>query len=606
MSFPAPATTWIRALYSRRQVLLLVTPLVMAISLLACTGPPPRPQAFARGATQAVQAYLRELIVYEMRENKIQGLSIALVDGPKIIWAEGFGYADVANSIKATPDTLYRIGSISKLFNAVAALQLAEQGQLDLDRPIQDYLSDFAIRSRFTPQPTFTARQLMTHHSGLPADYLNGWNSEEPLRYMRQQLKDEYMAYPPNTLSAYSNLGATVLGHVVETLAGEPYADWLKTRVLSPIGMENSYVAARLKPDARLARPYDDAGKLTDYVVIRDVPAGGLVSNVVELGHFMRTVFNQGQTPTGQTLLRPETLADMMQRQNRGIPLDFDLAMGLGWAIDPSWPEPAGPLLGHGGSDGAFNAQLAVLPQQQLGVVVLANSAGALPAVLEVAKAALQALLQAKTGIALPPERDVRQRPAITLSPQQLHRYAGAYETAFGFVEVDVEGQRLWGQSGSDRVELVPIGEDECRVEYKLLGLIPAGPKEWQTHHFRYVRVGSEELLLAVSDRGARRLVGIKIHPVPVPTAWRARLGHYAVPDALQKTVKRIALRQDDRGFLYLEFDGERGVTLQPLSDGEAVIAGLGRGKQETVRAQEIEGVTHVYYSGLVSTKLKD
>jgi hypothetical protein len=327
---------------------------------------------------------------------------------------------------------------------------------------------------------------------------------------------------------------------------------------------------------------------------------------VVELSHFMRTVFKQGQTPTGQTLLRPETLADLMRRQNPGIPLDFDLAMGLGWAIDNHWPEPAGPLLWHGGSDGYFNAQLAVLPEQRLGVVVLANSTGAMPAIMEIAKAALQALLQAQTGVAPPPERDVRQLPEVALSAQQLQSYTGAYETVFGFVEVGVDGQRLWGQSGSDRVELVPIGEDEFRIEYHLLGLIPAGPREWQTHRFRYVRRGSEELLLGVNDRGARRLVGIKIHPVPVPKVWLARLGRYSVPDAMPKTVKQIALRQDDRGFLYLEFDGERGVTLQPLSDHEAIIAGLGRGKQETFRAKEIDGVTHLYYSGLVSAKLKD
>ena len=591
---------------SSNRILGLAIWIAIALGLLACAGPPTRPQEFARGDTQAVQAYLRQLIAYEMRETKILGLSIALVDGQTLVWAEGFGHADVANRIEATPDTLYRIGSISKLFNAVAALQLAEQGQLDLDRPIQDYLPDFAIRSRFTPQPTFTARQLMTHHSGLPADYLKDWNSEEPLRYVRQQLKDEYMAYPPNTLSAYSNLGVTVLGHVVETLAGEPYADWLKTQVLSPMGMERSYFAAKPKLDASLAKPYDDEGNLTDYVAIRDVPAGGMMSNVIELSQFIRAVFNQGRSPTGKPVLRPETLADMMRQQNQGIPLDFDVAMGLGWVIDNHWPEPAGPMLWHGGSDGYFNAQLAVLPQQQLGVVVLANSASALPAVMEVAKAALQVLLQAKTGIAPPPERTVRDLPTVTLSAQQLNQFAGAYETGFGFVEVGVDGQRLWGQLGSDRVALVPIGEDEFRIEYKLWGLIPAGPREWQTHSFRHARVGSEELLLGVNDRGARLLVGIKIHPVPIPPAWLSRLGHYAVPDAMRKEIKRIALRQDDRGFLYVEFDGERGVTLQPLSDREAVIAGLGRGRQETVRAEEIDGVSHLYYSGLVSAKLKD
>lgn len=118
------------------------------------------------------------------------------------------------------------------------------------------------------------------------------------------------------------------------------------------------------------------------------------------------------------------------------------------------------------------------------------------------------------------------------------------------------------------------------------------------------------ELLLMVNDRGARRLIGIKIHPVPIPKAWLARLGKYSVPASsplrLLKNIQQIALRQDDRGFLYLEFDSQRGFTLLPLSDHEAVIAGLGRGKQETFRAKEIDGVTHLYYSGLVHTKLKD
>lgn len=589
-----------------KRLLLSVACIAAAMGLFSCAGVPTPPSEFARGDTEAVKNYLRQRIAYEMRENKIQGLSIALVEGQKIIWAEGFGYANVADQIKATPDTLYRIGSISKLLNTVAALQLTEQGKLNLDQPIQNYLPDFSIQSRFSPHPTFTARQLMTHHSGLPSDYLSGWNSEEPLRYVRRQLKDEYMAYPPGTISAYSNLGAAVLGHVVETIAGEPYADRLKTQVLLPMGMEKSYFAAKPKPDANLAKPYDRDGELSDYVVIRDFPAGGMTSNVLELSQFMRTMFNQGQSPTGRAVMRPETLAEMMRRQNQAVLLDFDLAMGLAWFISDIWPEPVGPMLWHGGSDRYFNSMLAVLPKRRLGVVVLNNSANGMPAAMEIAKLALQALLQTEAGINSPPERNVQQLPQVALSAQQLQQYAGAYETINGFVEVSLEGQRLWGRLGSNRVELVPIGENEFRIEHKLLGLIPTNPKEFQTHSFRYARVGSDEVLLRVGDRDARQLVGIKIHPVPIPQAWSARFGRYAVPDAMLKDIKQIALRQDDRGFLYLEFNGERGATLQPLSDHEAIIAGLGRGKRETIRAQETEGVTCLYYSGLSSCRIKD
>ena len=109
-----------------------------------------------------------------MKANRIIGLSIALVDDQSVVWEQGFGFADKEKKLPATPETIYRLGSISKLFTATAAMQLADQGKLDIDKPVEVYLPEFSIKSRFTDAHAITPRNIMTHHSGLPRDYLKG------------------------------------------------------------------------------------------------------------------------------------------------------------------------------------------------------------------------------------------------------------------------------------------------------------------------------------------------------------------------------------------------------------------------------------------------
>ena len=150
-------------------------PLVLSIAALAgCTVVPPRPTSVSRGDYASTQAYVTRLIQYEMNKNAVPGLSIALVDDQHVVWAEGFGDADVARKIPASAETIYRVGSISKLFTATAAMQLVEQGQLDIDQPLQKYLPGFAPKTHLQ-QAAITPRQLMTHHSGLARDRFKGF-----------------------------------------------------------------------------------------------------------------------------------------------------------------------------------------------------------------------------------------------------------------------------------------------------------------------------------------------------------------------------------------------------------------------------------------------
>ena len=138
-----------------------------AILLFCCAGAPGRPLTVGRGDYTRTQQDIAGVIEQAMHKDGVTGLSIALVDDQQVVWAQGFGYADEMNNIPATPETVYRVGSISELFTATAAMQLAEQGKIDIDRPLQTYLPEFSVKRRFTDPSPITLRHLMSHHAGL-------------------------------------------------------------------------------------------------------------------------------------------------------------------------------------------------------------------------------------------------------------------------------------------------------------------------------------------------------------------------------------------------------------------------------------------------------
>lgn len=305
----------------------------------------------------------------EMWRHGIVGLSIAVVDDQKVAWARGFGHADKGRDVPATPETVYRVGSISKLFTATAAVQLAERGLMDPDRPLNDYLPEFSIKSRFNGG-VITPRNIMTHHSGLPANYLRGmWTRDPaPLGRLVELTRGEYAAYPPDWVFSYSNLGFALLGAAVEKTAGKDFSGQMDEALLGPLGMTSSRFATRLGASPGNSKGYRD-GKETEDPPLRDVPAGGLNSSVADLAHFMEMIFADGGYG-GKTILKPGSAGEMLRPQNQNVPLDFSFRVGLGWMLGGLGDidiKGAGPVAHHAGGDPPFSRPVDNPSETQIG-----------------------------------------------------------------------------------------------------------------------------------------------------------------------------------------------------------------------------------------------
>ncbi|MBI3481214.1 MAG: beta-lactamase family protein [Nitrosomonadales bacterium] len=588
-------------------------PTILTIIILAgCAAAPPRPASVARDDYISTKAYITKLIQYEMDKNKVSGLSIALVDDQRIVWAEGFGYADQECKIPATAETIYRIGSISKLFTDTAAMQLVEQGRLDIDQPLRNYLPGFAIKTCCPSATEITPRQLMSHHSGLPRDHLKGFMTATPAPFteLAGDIHDDYAAYPPNRVFSYSNLGISLLGSVIQNQSGMPFAEYMRQSVLIPLGMSNSSFDTGLSSSALMAKGYLGRKAAID-PSLRDVPAGGLNSSVNDVSHFMSMVFADGMSGNHQ-ILKADSIAEMLRPQNTDVPLDFNFHVGLGWmlsTIGKSTIENAGLVAHHAGGTILFHSQIYMLPEHKLGVVVLSNSSTSGQVVDHIATEALSLALEAKSGIRQQEHNNIQ--PDIKPLPvETVGEYIGDYTTLAGFARIRTCGNGLCADVADHSFNLVRGSDGLFRLDYSLLGILHIDLGT--IGYVGLTRRTLDDRDLLIAKTGTQEiLVGQRIEPPSNLGSWKFRLGDYEVInlDDDHKFAERIRLIED-RGYLFLEAtlaesSGRKvRVTLMPKSDNEGILLGPLSDGGETVRFVTAGGEERALFSGYQLRKI--
>ncbi len=350
---------------------------------------------------EAVVAALESLITHEMEDKRLPGLSIALVDDQRIVWARGFGFASLSDSTPTTAETIHRVGSVSKLFTDIGIMQLVERGTVDLDVPIARYLPSFQPRNAYG-QP-ITLRQLMSHRSGLQREPPAGnyFETTQPtLAATVASLNGRDLIYQPGSRAKYSNAGIGVVGYVLESLQAEPFAPYLQRTVLAPLGLQSSTFEPTPEIQAALATGYmwtwDGRRFEAPTFQLGMAPAGSMYSSVLDLGRFLSALFGGGRAPGGQ-VLRRETLEQMWTPQFAQP--NQRTGFGIGFAIS----ELDGKRrIGHGGAIYGFATDLAALPDEKLGVAIVITLDVTNAVAERITEAALRLMLATRQRSPLP------------------------------------------------------------------------------------------------------------------------------------------------------------------------------------------------------------
>lgn len=335
---------------------------------------PPRATSARELTASDLETFLDGLLPLQIASNDIGGVVVAVVKDGKLLFAKGYGYADVERKTLISPEnTLFRPGSISKLFTWTAVMQQVELAKLDLDRDVNEYL-EFKVPQTFGKP--LTLRDIMTHRSGFEEtvkDLLVP--TDKDLQPLGQYLPSHMPAqiFPPGTIPAYSNYATTLAAHIVERASGQQFDDYVEQHILQPLGMVHASfrqpLPGSLKPlmssgygrASQPAKPFEN---------VQVAPAGSMSVSAEAITHFMMAHLENGKYGDAQ-ILKPETALQMHARQS-GWPAAMN-AMALGFYEEA---HNGHRIIGHGGDTELFHSDLHLILDSNVGFFVSYNSAG--------------------------------------------------------------------------------------------------------------------------------------------------------------------------------------------------------------------------------------
>jgi CubicO group peptidase (beta-lactamase class C family) len=409
---------------------------------------------------------LRAAVQGEAARHNVPGIAIGILQDGHID-VEVAGFANLQGKRPVTPNTLFQIGSITKVFTATLVQQLVEEGLLDLDEPVKTYLPDFTLADK-DAETTITLRHLLSHTSGIEGDYFEDLGlGDEALATAVSRLDTLKQWNAPGELFAYCNSGFYLTGRIIEVVTGKTYEEALQEKLLTPLGTPDitAHTYDVILRDHSIGYNLNDRGaghEVADpFAFSRQVTAAGnLMAPVDQLLRFAQLHLGDG-TIDGKRLLSPILAKEM--RVPTSIAPENQAVFGVGWAIRPIGDEFA--IMHNGGTNGQ-RALLIVLPNRGFAVAVLTNGSRGGDAHAALSEWALQRY----RGI--PP---VKPKEAVELTLPQLKRWVGTWERHDRRFEIDLRDGVLGGAmveiehrvtSPGERTEfdLEPLSETSFRV----------------------------------------------------------------------------------------------------------------------------------------------
>jgi CubicO group peptidase (beta-lactamase class C family) len=371
-----------------------------------------------------LENWLDGMVPYALKAGDMAGAVIVVVKDGHVLLQKGYGYADVSKKLPMDPEqTMVRIGSTSKLFTWTAVMQLVEQGKLDLDRNINDYL-DFTIPNDFGKPVTL--RDLMNHRGGFEEglkDVL--WTNPQGVPSTEAYLKDHKrpMLFPPGQVPAYSNYGAALAGYIVERVSKEPYERYIERHILAPLGMTHTTFDQPLPERfaGAVSKGYRTAsGPPGPYELIVTRPAGSGTTTAADMSHFMIAHLQDGHFGDAE-ILQADT-AKRMHTASQEAPPGF-ATMAHGFFLES---HNGRTVLGHGGDTIFFHNEFNLLPAEGVGIDFTFNSRGRGDAVY----LAREALFNGFMDRYFPSTAAPVDPPALPTAPADAQVIAGRYESS--------------------------------------------------------------------------------------------------------------------------------------------------------------------------------
>jgi len=348
------------------------TAAILTVLILMPAGIPASAVGIGRTTSGEIDRYLEA----QLKATHIPGIGVAVVEGQQTTYLKGFGLASLATKKPVTPHTIFDLASCSKSFTALAVLLLENEGMIDLDAPLVRYLPEFRLTEPAVSSQ-ITVRQLLDQTSGIPgtfAEPLAFHNGPDAMQKLVDSMARIQLDRPPGSSFEYSNLNYALLGALIEHVSGQQFEDYMQERVFQPLGMADS----TFRPNIAASRDRADGHQLLlGRVVTRNVPvyrsmlpAGWAMSSAEDMGRWVIANLNSGVID-GKQVIPPQLVSLMHATACTFVKDGEEAGYGMGWFTGKL--ADGTPVLWHGGDTPNFLSEMILLPEQRVGIVMLAN-----------------------------------------------------------------------------------------------------------------------------------------------------------------------------------------------------------------------------------------
>lgn len=539
------------------------------------------------------------------KKSKAVGMSIALFDSGKILYSHHYGFANKEQGIKSNNDSLYMIGSNTKVITALGILKLMEEGKLSLDDDIKKHIPEFEVKSYFE-YGKITVKDLLMHRSGLISDlFALILDRTRDYHEVIPELKETYLTAMPGKMFSYSNVGYTLLGIIIERISGLSYTEYVQNEIAKPLGIQIHFF---LNEDDRrpfastVALCYNKKGKAVEDSLSTMLPAGS--NTYMSLADFVK--FGQMFLRKDCALLKNETLR-FMETLELDEPVDdevYNVGFGL---IHKQYDLGAhvGKVLGHGGNTTCHHSMFNYIPELNVGIVVMTNFQNATKMYAAAGMTVLMEYLKGR-GIAI--EKAKPEQEYVECSNA---RFVGKYATGIGIVDIKQNNRNEL----VTKVSKIPIQLRLCKDGYfqckpvKTLHKLPVFKRAIESMRLKFASHSGEDIIVFEQSgkyHKTKSIIGCRYEQTEIPKRFINACGNYKVMNENFTDRKCTCQLKIDTDVLMLEISAlevKLKSCLKVVGEDLAIIQGFGRLSKETVRLEKKDDGEYLIFSGIVFKK---
>lgn len=538
-------------------------------------------------------------------KSKVVGTNIALFNHKEIIYSYNYGFANKEKQIKSNSDSLYMIGSNTKVMTALGILKLQEEGKLHLEDDIRKFIPEFEVKANF-PYDRITIKHLLMHRGGLDSDAFHLiLDKTRDYHEIIKEVKDMYLTAEPGKMFSYSNVGYTLLGIIIERVSGFSYTEFIQRTIAQPLGIQIHFLlhASDRKPYAsNISLCYDKKGRAVEDLLSTLLPAGS--NTYMSLNDFVK--FGQIFLNKNQTILKKETL-EFMEELSIQEEID-DKMQNVGYGLihnQYDFGEKVGKVLGHGGNTSCHHSNFNYIPDLDVGIVVQTNSEQAITLSGLLANTVLTEYLKAKGFL--------KQKLSVKHTHVQVDakKYIGKYTTSLGLLDVQLNRKREL----VTQISKIPVKLLACEDGYlqcspvKILHKLPPFKRSIQGIRWKLVSYFGDEVLVYEQTgkyHKTQGIIGCRYVQTVIPETFQAACGSYQVSNKNFKDLDcQCALKAED-DVLMLEIHAlnvKINSCLKVIDENLAITQGFGRNARQAVRLQKGKSGYELTYSGITFEK---